>query len=69
MSSPCFKCGVRPDIACAHREADPDYQPPKQYSTFDPYKPRPGELNGRNFKRPKMSGGGRYRVKRSKLPA
>ena len=26
--SPCFRCGVRPDIECRHRPADPDWTPP-----------------------------------------
>lgn len=28
--TPCDKCGVRPDVACRHRAADPGYRPPVQ---------------------------------------
>lgn len=24
--APCYKCGVRPDVACRHRPADPEWQ-------------------------------------------
>lgn len=27
MSSPCFKCGARPNVDCAHRPADPEWTP------------------------------------------
>jgi hypothetical protein len=28
--SPCGLCGVRPDVACSHRPADPGWAPPDQ---------------------------------------
>lgn len=46
---PCRLCGVRPDVACRHRPADPSWSmgtaPPV---TDNRSKPRPG--NGHNFK-------------------
>lgn len=39
MSSPCPKCQVRPDVACKHRPADPDWrnvQPEKRYNEAGP---------------------------------
>lgn len=58
--APCELCGVRPDVACRHREADPGYRPPEQFETRDA-RSRPDGGQGLNFgKRKVISGGGLY---------
>lgn len=50
MSFPCGYCAARPDVACRHRPADPDYVPVERR-----VKPKPDT-------RVLHSGGGCYRV-------
>lgn len=58
--TPCDKCGVRPDVACAHREADSAYRPPEQLDERDP-RSRPNGGQGLNFGTRKLiSGGGHH---------
>ena len=58
--APCASCGVRPDVACAHREADPGYHPPAQDG--DPDRRRKNDHSGLNFgtRKVQVSGGGLY---------
>lgn len=49
MSSPCFKCGARPDVACKHRPADPEFVPTHKRKD-----------RGADLGRPAISGGGNY---------
>lgn len=46
---PCKRCGVRPDVSCEHRPADPYWS----------MGPAPPETDGR---RVQSGGGGRYRI-------
>ena len=63
--APCVMCGVRPDVACRHRPASEEWQPPKHANpAVDPYKPKRGDGAGLNFgKRTRIGGGGAYRHK------
>jgi len=47
---PCKRCGVRPDVDCAHRPADPFWSmgPPPPDEDGRRGTPRPG--NGNNFR-------------------
>lgn len=58
--TPCDKCGVRPDVACVHRAADPAYRPPVQDDDAD--RRRGNGAQGVNFGTRKImvSGGGLY---------
>lgn len=57
MTWPCSMCGVRPDVACKHRPADPDWQAYEQAKPdpMDKYKPIKQEGNGRNMRRSKRA--------------
>lgn len=46
---PCFFCGARPDIACKHRAADPEWTPPRFVDKPD-------------LRKTKISGGGQFRM-------
>lgn len=57
---PCPQCGVRPDVGCRHRAADPDWQPPDQPGETDRRKVGKGS---RPFNQHRtISGGGAYRI-------
>lgn len=58
--APCPQCGVRPDVACAHRAADTGYRPPVQDG--DPDRRRKNGEQGLNFgtRKIQVSGGGLY---------
>lgn len=58
--SPCEKCGVRPDVSCAHREADPAYRPPVQDDVADRRSRHDGGQRLNFGKRQLISGGGLY---------
>lgn len=42
MSFPCFMCNARPDVACKHRAADPEWIPPE-------LRPDAGKMDMRQF--------------------
>ena len=64
--TPCFRCGVRPDVDCPHRPADPDWAPSRPIVSRPPDR---RASNGLNFKtRTYVSGGGRYRHKKKATP-
>lgn len=63
--SPCELCGVRPDVACRHRPADPAYTPPRQPPEHDSRKLARDQ--GRNFGNRTIGGGGAYRIKAARL--
>lgn len=66
---PCPKCGVRPNVACAHRPVDPAWAGGKPFEPKeDGRRTRDYTGQGLNFgtRKQLISGGGAYRISKAR---